>query len=232
MTTTGTCSNCGREADDLQRCTGACGGDAMYCNQHCQKSDWSMHKKICPRGKSSAQPLTFVLPPPGFPPNPNIPGMENLPEIPVRAVRRMDGIGGSGLMLMYSDHLGYKKLIPFARAFYSCDTREEAIETAKYLPNEAYCCVTSPVEPETMKLKPEEACFNTEKYPSVVKALLSSGIITDTGKRVQLGYYPEMPICRIHALQTDNREAVMEQREHFQNVLAKIGVTPKMVWLR
>ena len=35
--TTGTCTNCGREANDLKKCTGACGGEDMYCNTQCQR---------------------------------------------------------------------------------------------------------------------------------------------------------------------------------------------------
>lgn len=84
--------------------------------------------------------------------------------------------------------------------------------------------VTAPVDPNIMKLKPEEACFNTNKYPDAVNALLKFGIITDTGKRVQIGYYPEkFPICRIHAPQTDDPERIRRQQKEQEEVLAKMG---------
>ncbi|KAL7447111.1 hypothetical protein ACHAXM_011126, partial [Skeletonema potamos] len=85
-------------------------------------------------------------------------------------------------------------------------TREKAMWMGEgNYPYEAH--VTTPVDPNVMKLKPEEACFNTEKYGDAVKALLQHGIITDTGKRIQIGYYREkFPICRIHAPQTNNRD--------------------------
>ncbi|KAL9190872.1 hypothetical protein ACHAXT_000578 [Thalassiosira profunda] len=218
--TRGTCSNCGREAEDLKKCTGACGGDAMYCHQRCQKQDWSMHQKICPRGSKVAQPLTFVLPSPD----------EGLPEVPVRAVRRMDGYCGSGVTLMYSDHLGVERLVPFALRVYT-DDEDEALETARWMAdgNAAYeQHVTSPVNPEVMKLKPHEAAFNISKYPEAYQGLLSRGIITDTGKRVQIGLYPEkFPICRIHAPQTEHRdmESIERERQAREEMFAKMGVT-------
>ncbi len=74
--------------------------------------------------------------------------------------------------------------------------------------------VTSPVSPEIMKLKPEESVFNNEKYPDVVRALLENSIITDTGKRVKVGYYREkFPVFRVHAPQTDDWNKVQEQRK-------------------
>ena len=75
--------------------------------------------------------------------------------------------------------------------------------------------VTSPVPPEIMKLKPGEAAFNTEKHADAANALLSHGIITDTGKTVQLGYHPKFPICMIHAPQTDNAKDIEEMFKEY-----------------
>lgn len=110
---TGCCSNCGRVALKLLRCKGKCGGDASYCNKSCQKADWKMHKKICPVGGKSAQKLTFGMShPPGHP-------FAELPNAaPVQAVRRMDAYGGSGMTLLYSDHLGIEPLMPMPICYF------------------------------------------------------------------------------------------------------------------
>ena len=196
--TTGTCSNCGREAATLLRCKGTCGGDALYCNKTCQNADWKIHKKICPVGGNSALRLTFEMS--HHPDHP----WADFPDAPVRAVRRMDGYGGSGMTLLFSDHLGVQPLLPYAEFLFCCDDEEEIREKAEWMGEGNYSYeahVTTPVDPNIMKLKPEEACFNTEKYGDAVKALLRHGIITDTGKKVQIGFYPvKFPICRIHAM--------------------------------
>ena len=115
-----------------------------------------MHKKICPRGNNAAQPLTFVLHP------------ENLPEVPVRAVRRCDGYGNSGVQIMYSNHLGLDALVDVAMFQYSCESRAEARDCARNMHEEMYApAVTSPVAPDKMKLKPGEACFNIGKHRDV-----------------------------------------------------------------
>lgn len=216
----GMCSNCGREADDLRKCAGRCKGDVMYCNQLCQKLDWRMHKKICPRGNRKAQTLNLTVP---------TLALEG-PDVPVRAVRRLDGHGNSGLTLVYSDHLGVEKLIPFAEMYFDTDEDgdedDKPINVAKCIAgNEAWLnFVTTPVSPSQMKLKPEEAAFNTEKYPDVYKSLIDSGIITDTGKRVKLGLYPHFPICRIHAPQTEDREENKRSYQMHREMLEKMNI--------
>jgi len=222
----GACSNCGREAPDLQKCTGVCGGEDMYCNRQCQKKDWKMHKQICPRGDSAAQPLTFLMP-----------AVDGQPEVPLRIVHRMDGLGNSGVVICYSDHLGQDRLIPYADLVYGYwdneeDERRDLLnamteETDMY----QYDIVTTPVDRDIMKLKPGEAVFNNHKCPDAVNALLSNGIIKDTGKRVNVGYYQNLPICRIHAPQTDKldpetaRRQCTEQEESFVNMLQSQGAT-------
>ena len=162
----------------------------MYCNKSCQKADWKMHKKICPVGGNSAQKLTFEMS--------HQPGH---PFAPVQAVRRMDGYRGSGVTILFSDHLGIERLIPYANLLFCCDDEQETLENAKWMGEGNYfyeAHVTTPVDPNVMKLKPEEACFNTEKYGDAVKELVQQGIISETGKKVQIGLYPEkFPICKL-----------------------------------
>ena len=174
-----------------------------------------MHKKICPRGNNAAQPLTFVLHP------------ENLPEVPVRAVRRCDGYGNSGVQIMYSNHLGLDALVHVAMFQYSCESRAEARDCARNMHEEMYApAVTSPVAPDLMKLKPGEACFNIRKHRDVYDEIISNGIISDTGKRVQIGYYPErFPICRIHAPQHDNVDEAKARMKAQKEILAKKSIT-------
>ncbi|KAL7553059.1 hypothetical protein ACHAWF_016313 [Thalassiosira exigua] len=224
----GACSNCGREATDLLKCTGACGGEVVYCNRRCQKNDWKLHKKICPRprGGSAAQPLTFLMPP-----------VNGQPEVPLRAVHRMDGHGNSGVLLCFSDHLGTDKLVPFADQVYGYwdseeDERRDLLDAMVGGDDSyQYEIVTTPVDPTIMKLKPGEAAFNNDKCPDSVNALTSKGIITDTGKRVNIGYYRDLPICRIHAPQTDKRDPDTARRESkareesFKAMLQSMGGT-------
>lgn len=193
----------------------------MYCNKSCQKADWKMHKKICPVGGKSAQKLTFEIShPTGHP-------FADFPDAPVQAVRRMDGYGGSGMTLLFSDHLGIEPLLPYADALLACDNEQDKREKAIWMgegnfPYEAH--VTTPVDPNVMKLKPEEACFNTEKYGDAVNALLQNGIIEDTGKRIQIGYYPvKFPICRIHAPQTIDIEQRRRQEKEREEMFASMG---------
>jgi len=103
------CTNCGRQANDLKRCTGSCGGQDFYCNRQCQKADWKMHKKICPRGEdSTVQSLTFTLP---------VAGIEE--EVPLRAKRTLDAYAQSEVIICYSDHLGLVIPIISGRIDYS-----------------------------------------------------------------------------------------------------------------
>jgi hypothetical protein len=174
--------------------------------------------------------LTFTLPAPaenvGWVTR-ELPGYKNgLPEVPVRAVHCLDEHRNSGLQLWYSNHLGVERLVPYAIMTFPVDCKDKegnfderrALELARWMGagRVAYeDAVTSPVPPEIMKLKPGEAAFNTEKHADAANALLSHGIITDTGKTVQLGYHPKFPICMIHAPQTDNAKDIEEMFKEY-----------------
>lgn len=164
------------------------------------------------------------------------PDESGLPEAPIRAVRKMDGYGNSGVMLPFSGHLGVDRLIPYARRL-CCDEDDEdevrdAVEAMiggdpSFL-HEPH--VTTPVSPEVIDLKPGEACFNIEKYPDAVRALLENGIITDTGKRVKVGYYrKKFPICRVHAPQTEDPNKVQEKFNARKEMLAQMGFQNTML---
>ena len=132
-------------------------------------------------------------------------------------------------MLPYSGHLGVDRLIPYARRL-CCDEDDEdkvrdAVEAMiggdpsfLYEPH-----MTTPVSPEVIDLKPGEACFNIEKYPDAVRALLENGIITDTG------YRKKFPICRVHAPQTDDPNKVQEKFNDRKEMLAQMGFQNTML---
>lgn len=99
------------------------------------------------------------------------------PEVPLRAIHRMDGHGNSGVFICYSDHLGKEKLIPFADQVYSYWDRDED-ERRSLLNGMAeghdsfhYAIVKTPVALEIAKLKPGETACNKEKFPDLVNAL-------------------------------------------------------------
>jgi len=167
-----------------------------------------MHKKICPRGDNTAQSLTFTLP---------VAGIEQ--EVPLRAKRTLDAYAQSEVIICYSDHLGTDRLLPTAKQIYGYDEDDEEIRDVLDAMVEGrdtfqYARVTSRVEPSVMRLNPGEAAFNIEKYGEVIRILLRDGIITDTGKEVQIGRYSvRFPICRIHAQQTETDEDLEKRRE-------------------
>jgi len=46
-----TCNNCGKSAEDLLKC-GGCQA-TKYCDKHCQRKDWPLHKQVCHRPPSA-----------------------------------------------------------------------------------------------------------------------------------------------------------------------------------
>jgi len=59
----------------------------------------------------------------------------------------------------------------------------------------------------------------------VIRVLLRDGIITDTGKEVQIGRYSvRFPICRIHAQQTETDEDLEKRRDLSQQGFTQISL--------
>lgn len=122
------------------------------------------------------------------------------PDLPLRAVHRLDAFGKSGLAIFYSNHLGEEDMKHHVIDHFG-EVDNEMGWNANGLANTAWNIVTSPVHDDydRANLKMGEACFNVSKMPQEVEALLSNGIITDSGKTVQIGMYPiRHPICRIN----------------------------------
>jgi hypothetical protein len=72
------------------------------------------------------------------------------------------------MTLLFSDRLGIVPLMEYAKVIQYCDDDNEVLEATEALaegrfPYQAH--VTEPVDPSIMRLKPEEACFNTVMYP-------------------------------------------------------------------
>uniref|UniRef100_A0A7S2U8N3 MYND-type domain-containing protein n=1 Tax=Attheya septentrionalis TaxID=420275 RepID=A0A7S2U8N3_9STRA len=183
----GVCSQCGASKENIRHCKGACDGSVAYCNTKCQLAHWKAgHKSEC--GKQQVDP-NFVL---------SLKHTNSsIPTVPLQAKHQLDGFGKSGISLWYSDHMGEEALHPHVMMYYG----EVNDENRKDIIERPWAAVTNPVhdEKERRDLVHGEAAFNTEKYKSEIEALLKAGIITDTGKKTQIGYYNhKFPICRIN----------------------------------
>jgi hypothetical protein len=175
------CSHCGNRREgsnnNLLKCGGICGGKARYCNASCQKSHRSIHKHECWR---KADTDTFTIPYPN-----NGEEGESLPPIKVKAYHQLDGYNRSGINLTYAESYPMNPMEP---------------DGDQYPKDMTWTYATTPIDDESggRSLKYGEAVFNTTKHPVEVNALLEMGIIKDTGKKLDLNYYKQHPICRIN----------------------------------
>mmetsp|Transcript_47397 Transcript_47397/g.55375 ORF Transcript_47397/g.55375 Transcript_47397/m.55375 type:complete len:205 (+) Transcript_47397:71-685(+) len=184
------CSHCDLTTDKLLRCAGGCGGNVQYCSSECQHAHWKKgHKRSCWKvGKVN----TFTMPHPD--------SSRPRPDVPLRAVHKLDAFGKSGLQLFYSNHLGEEATKPSVLDYFG-EEDDEMGWNANGLEEMMWVIVTRPVHDvqDRARLKMGEACFNISKSSQEVEALLRSGIIKETGKTLQIGMYPvRHPICRIN----------------------------------
>jgi hypothetical protein len=122
-------------------------------------------------------------------------------DVPLRAIHQLDGFGCSGLSLYFSGHCGKQALHPAIMKMFG-EEDDEMGWNSDGITKIPWAIVTSPVhddEDRETQLLPNEACFNISKYPREHEALIEAGIITATGKTLQIGYYPRLhPVCRIN----------------------------------
>ena len=179
------CSHCGATDGKLLMCNGACGGVVQYCGKDCQVTHWKQrHKHECWK---VAKTNTFTVP------NPKL----GKPDVPLRALRQLDGFGKPGVCIYYSNHLGDESTRYFVEEIFG----EVDEESMKEIQNVPYCVATSPIYDEVDRelLRPGEACFNISKNKEVFDALVRNNIISVTDKTLQIGMYPTMhPVCRIN----------------------------------
>jgi hypothetical protein len=124
------------------------------------------------------------------------------PPVPLRATHELDGYGHSACGIYFSDHAGLEALNPWVVKFFgeedpSMGWTAENLALNGELP---WCVPTMPVGDDATRdrLGHGEACFNIKKFPKEYRALLNAGIVTDTGRTYQQGYYPPFPIAKIN----------------------------------
>lgn len=191
------CSNlsCNITGPSLKSCGGICNGSVSYCSRECQREHFKIHKNICYK-KARTDTLSVPHPQKG----PSLP-------IPLKAYHVKDGFGKSALRLQYSRHLGETALNLFVIEYFG-EIDDEMGWNAEGLTTIPWCIATSPVHDLTEQrgLRFGEAVFNTTKSKAEVDALLEAGIISDTRRKIQMGFYPPHPVCRINLPFADKEE--------------------------
>ncbi len=177
------CTYCGKTK--AHACSGVCGGRVAYCNRECQRAHNPIHEKFCWK-KAPTDTITIRHP-------------RNRLDLGLKAYHQKDGFGCSGLVLMYSDHLGEERTRPHVIECFG-EYNDAMGWNIEGLKNVCWGIVTSPVhgEVDRASLEPGEAVFNMTNAKVEVIQLMSMGIITWTGKLIKIGNFPPHPVCRIN----------------------------------
>ena len=140
---------------------------------------------------------------------------DTTPPVPLRATHEIDGYGQSACGIYFSDHAGLEALNPwviktFGQEDPAMGWTAESLACNGDLP---YCVPTMPVGDDATRstLGLGEACFNIKKFPKEYRAMLDAGVVTDTGRTYQQGYYPPFPIAKINLPAFMNDETTNEQ---------------------
>jgi hypothetical protein len=122
--------------------------------------------------------------------------------VPLECSVALDGFGRPGIRLMFSDFLGLDVLIPALLTMQVLDDEdvldEEIVRGA--IAQVEYDIVTSPCYDEAARAKmgAKECVIVRTKHTKEYEAMIDFGLIQDTGKRAQLGFWKDVHVCKIN----------------------------------
>eukprot|EP00386_Alphamonas_edax_P012096 GDKI01037933.1.p1 GENE.GDKI01037933.1~~GDKI01037933.1.p1 ORF type:complete len:242 (-),score=49.14 GDKI01037933.1:320-1045(-) len=196
---------CGKPAPNTCfRCKQAC-----YCSRECQKAHWKEHKSMCDLlqeiGESQACAVAAAAAESEEQREASVKDLcvGNFTVVsqgkrnPLAAYPSANGYGLQGVAVLYSDHEGMDVLQPIAQEVWGADADDIAFND-----NAVYCMPGVPVAPERLRAAgiPLDCWVaNTHKCPEVIQAMLDAGVIVDTGKRIDQGFYQDLPAVKFTA---------------------------------